>query len=227
MEKPNTQLKLSNRNLDAFYYAHKKKAPGVIFLHDMTGVREVTHKTAELLHREGLQVLVPDLYSEKGAVSYCMRQLFNEYVRNNEPEKNPALGEIQEIIELFKSFENVEETKIGIVGQCLTGGFILHAAIRPEIKAPVVFHHSFGFKGSGIPSNCSAQIQNKVQGHFVNIDVFCPPSRVRKLKEEMGDTLQAHSYSLPHGIPHFFYNTKEGQLAFSRMIGFIKEKLVG
>ena len=203
------KLQLQKRTIDAYFYpADKPHAPGIIFLHDLTGLQKVNHKTAEIIAEGGFNVLVPDLYSEIGMRKYCVSMLFNEMARNNHPNDNEPLNEIFEIIDHFKAYKEVDETQLGIVGQCLTGGFVLHAAMRPEMKAPVVFHHSLGQKGSGMPKGCAALVQNKIQGHFVHIDPFCPPGKVKQLKSELQDQLEPYTYLLPHGIPHLFFKNK-------------------
>ena len=222
------ELPLLNRTIDAYYYAAAStKRPGILFLPDATGVKEVNLKCAEILCKEGnYNVLIPDLYSGGwGMQKYCVQFLFSELVRNNEPTGNAPLAEFFEILDQFKEKERVDKDNIGVVGQCLTGGFVLHAAIRPEVKAPVVFHHSFGWKGSGIPKSCSSLIQHNVQGHFSYIDPLCPTWRVRQLATELEGKLDPHWYALPHGIPHFFFNNKEGKKAFERMTDFFKQQL--
>jgi carboxymethylenebutenolidase len=222
-------LPLSGRNMDAYLYhaAEKGKRPGILFLPDLTGIQKTTHKSAEILSEEGnYQVLIPDLFSGgMGMRKYCMQFFFNALARNNEPEGNIPLKEFFEVLDQFKKMDGVDNDNIGVVGQCLTGGFVLHAAIRPEVKAPVVFHHSFGWKGSGIPKSCSAQINNRVQGHFSKIDPMCPTSRVDKLEKELDGKLERHTYMLPHGIPHLFFNNEQGKLAFERMTEFFNEQL--
>lgn len=220
------KLQLHNREIDAYFYsAGNKKAPGIIFLHDLTGLQAVNHKAAQIISEGGFHVLVPDLYSEMGMKNYCVRVLFNEMVRNNYPNENEPLHEIFEIIDHFKAFKEVDEKQLGIVGQCLTGGFVLHAAMRPEMKAPVVFHHSFGREGSGMPKGCAALVENKIQGHFVYLDPFCPPGRIKQLKQELGDKLEIHNYWLPHGIPHLFFKNKQAKQAFNRMMDFFQQQL--
>jgi len=223
-------LPLLNRTIDAYYYNanSNEKRPGILFLPDLTGIQKTTHKSAEILSNEGnYNVLIPDLYSGGSSLKkYCTQFFFNSLVRNNEPTGNPPLTEFLEILDAFKDFENVDENNIGVVGQCLTGGFVLHAAIRPEVKAPVVFHHSFGLKGSGIPKSCSSLIDKKVQGHFAYIDPMCPVWRVKKLEEELHGNLESNWYNLPHGIPHLFFNNEKGQLAFNRMMSFFETQLV-
>ncbi|MCO5230735.1 MAG: dienelactone hydrolase family protein [Chitinophagales bacterium] len=219
-------LPLSERTLTLEYYSGGEgQKPAVIFFHDIMGIVPALRKTAEALSKIGVHVFLPDLYTDGGA-KYCIRSLFSSVFRNNEPDNNPFLDEVHEIITAINQREDVESNNLGIVGQCLTGGFVLHAAIRDEVKAPIIFHHSFGWKGSGIPSSCSAQIEKQLQGHFCNIDPMCPDTRVKKLKEEIGLQLEDYWYNLPHGIPHFFFNTDQGRDAFERMLAFIKLNLL-
>jgi carboxymethylenebutenolidase len=223
------QIQLQHRNIDAYYFeaAGNRKRPGIIFLPDLAGVKEVNLQSAEILCKEGnYNIVIPDLYSGGTSLQkYCVQFLMNEMVRNNSADNNPPLAEFFELLDHFKTFDNVDEEQIGVIGQCLTGGFVLHAAIRREVKAPVVFHHSFGRSGSGMPKNCSALVENKIQGHFVYLDAFCPPNRIKQLKTELGDKLESYMYALPHGIPHLFFNTTQGKKAFDRMMTFFKSQL--
>lgn len=223
------QLPLLNRTMDAYLYeaSSNEKRPGIIFLPDLTGIQKTTHKCAKILSTEGdYNVLIPDLYSGGSSLQkYCVQFFMNSLVRNNEPTGNAPLAEFFEILDQFKEFSTVDENNIGVVGQCLTGGFVLHAAIRPEVKAPVVFHHSFGLKGSGIPKSCSSLIDKKVQGHFVYVDGFCPVWRVKQLEKELNGNLESHWYNLPHGIPHLFFNNEKGRQAFELMSTFFQEQL--
>lgn len=220
------QIPLIDRVIDVeFFSGGEGKRPSVIFFHDISGVVPTLRQTAEALSAVGVHVFLPNLYTD-GAAKYCVRSLFSSIFRNNEPDNNSFLDEIQDLISKINLREEVEADKLGVVGQCLTGGFVLHAAIRKEVKAPIVFHHSFGLKGSGIPKNCSALINQQVQGHFCNIDPFCPNKRVQKLKEEIGLQLEDYWYNLPHGIPHMFFNTDQGKEAFERMLAFIKLNLL-
>jgi carboxymethylenebutenolidase len=223
------QLPLINRNMDAYFYqaSSLEKRPGILFLPDLTGIQKATHKSAEILCADGdYNVLIPDLYSGGSSLrNYCMQFFMNSLVRNNEPSGNPPLAEFFEVLDQFKELENVDADNIGVVGQCLTGGFVLHAAIRPEVKAPVVFHHSFGLKGSGIPKTCTSLINKKVQGHFAYVDPMCPVWRVKQLETELNGNLETHWYNLPHGIPHLFFNTQQGKQAFERMTAFFESQL--
>lgn len=223
MEK--VKIPLPTRDIDAYFYsAGASKAPGVIFLHDLMGILPTTREVAEALQREGYHVLLPDLFSSMGVLRYCLRTFFDRLALINE-DGVVGLSEVQAIIAFFQNMPYVDGERLGFVGQCLTGGYALHAALYPGIRAPVVFHHSLGIEGSGFPDHCAARLKTKVQGHFSNFDFLCPPSRVRALQEQLQERLEIHHYDLPHAIPHLFRITQEGQRAWQNMLRFFKENL--
>ncbi len=217
---------LSNREIDVHVYQNgAERQPAVIFLPDLTGVGETQLETARLLSLEGFHVFVPDLFSHGGAAQYCLRMFFNRAFLTNEAD-NPGVTEIHELIDRVKSLPFVEGSRLGVIGQCLTGGFALHTALRDDVKAPVVFHHSLGITGSGMPEDKARAICKNVQGHYVQIDPMCPRARVEQLKEQLGGYFEMNYYDwLPHGIPHFFRRTDEGRRAYINMVRFLKMQL--
>jgi carboxymethylenebutenolidase len=220
------QITLSNRTITAHIFrAAASEAPAVIFLPDLTGVGETQLETAALLAGEGFTVVVPDLFSEEGAARYCLRMFFDAAFLTNKAGNQGAV-EVFELIEHVKLMPGIDAGRIGLIGQCLTGGFALHAALRDDIKAPVVFHHSFGLTGSGMPELAGRAICKPVQGHFVQVDPMCPKSRVEQLRDQLGTYLEVNYYDwLPHGIPHFFRRTDEGRRAYINMVRFLKMQL--
>lgn len=220
------KFSLSNREIHVHLFrGGDGNLPAVIFLPDLTGVGEVQLESARLMALDGFHVFVPDLFSIEGVARYCLRMFFNLAFVTNEAD-NPGVREVFEIIDQVKTMPGVDPQRIGLIGQCLTGGFALHAALRDDVKAPVVFHHSFGITGSGMPEDKARAICKPLQGHFVEIDPLCPKSRVEKLKKQVGDYLEINYYNwLPHGIPHFFRRTDEGRRAYINMMRFLKMQL--
>jgi carboxymethylenebutenolidase len=220
------KFSLSNRNINVHIFrGGDQNLPAVIFLPDLTGVGEVQLESARLMALDGFHVFVPDLFSEEGVARYCLRMFFNMAFVTNAAD-NPGVREVFEIIDQVKTMPGVDAARIGLIGQCLTGGFALHAALRDDVKAPVVFHHSFGVTGSGMPAESARAIAKCVQGHFVTIDPLCPKGRVNELKEQLGALLEVNYYDwLPHGIPHFFRRTDEGRRAYINMMRFLKMQL--
>ena len=220
------KFSLSNRNINVHIFrGGDQNLPAVIFLPDLTGVGEVQLESARLMALDGFHVFVPDLFSEEGVARYCLRMFFNMAFVTNAAD-NPGVREVFEIIDQVKTMPGVDAARIGLIGQCLTGGFALHAALRDDVKAPVVFHHSFGVTGSGMPAESARAIAKCLQGHFVTIDPLCPKGRVNELKEQLGAFLEVNYYDwLPHGIPHFFRRTDEGRRAYINMMRFLKMQL--
>ena len=129
------------------------RSPGILFLMEVYGVRPWVLADARDLAAEGYAVLVPDLYSEMGGLRFCLRQFFNAAGRTNANEtEQEALREVFAILEHLKTLPAVDAERIGALGQCLSGGFALHLARRPDVKAPVVYHHSLGITAAGIKS---------------------------------------------------------------------------
>lgn len=217
---------LSQREIDVHVYQNgEENKPAIIFLPDLTGVADSQLETARILALEGFHVFVPDLFSHGGAMRYCMQTIFNMAFVSNAAD-NPGVLEIYDIIDRVKQLPFVDPSRIGVIGQCLTGGFALHCALRDDVKAPVVFHHSFGLTGSGMPEDAARAICKTVQGHYVKIDPFCPKARVDQLKEQMGEYLDVSYYDwLPHGIPHFFRLTDKGRRSYINMVRFLKMQL--
>lgn len=205
------------------------RSPGILFLMEVYGVRPWVLADARDLAAEGYAVLVPDLYSEMGGLRFCLRQFFNATGRSNANEtEQEALREVFAILEHLKTLPAVDAERIGALGQCLTGGFALHLARRPDVKAPVVYHHSLGITGAGIDSADAAEIRQVVQGHFVQRDPFCPRTRQVRLRRLLGDHLDYHLHpGFGHGLRSLLRHTVEGQLTWQQTKDFFAAQLKG
>ncbi|MCS6984399.1 MAG: dienelactone hydrolase family protein [Leptospiraceae bacterium] len=219
------EIPLSKRQLRGYFYkAGDGKKPAILYLHDLLGVQETTHEAAMALSREGFHVLIVDLFSGGGIVPYCLHYVFNTLTLLNE-ENSPGVLEARELVGFLRNRPEVDAQRLGFVGQCLTGGYALHAALWPGVRAPVVFHHSLGLWGSGFPQSCAQRVATTIQGHFSHFDIFCPPWRIAELEKQLGERLERHDYQLPHAIPHLFSRTEEGRRAWHNMLRFFHEKL--
>jgi carboxymethylenebutenolidase len=113
-----------------------------------------------------------------------------------------------------------------MIGMCLTGGFALQMARRPDVDAPVVFHHGFGVGDGGMPRQEAAQVTSTVLGHFAERDPMCPRSRVARLERDLGDRLQAHIYrGVGHGLRSQFRFTSQSAEAWERTLAFFSAQL--
>ncbi|MEM9694914.1 MAG: dienelactone hydrolase family protein, partial [Myxococcota bacterium] len=115
--------------------------------------------------------------------------------------------------------------RLGMVGMCLSGGFVIQMARRPDMAAPVLYHHSLGQEGAGVPDDEPLDDVVRLQAHFARRDVFCPPRRRRRLEERLEGRIDAFTYDLPHGFRSVARSTEGAALAWERTLRFFDEHL--
>lgn len=198
--------------------------PGVVLLHELFGLNSHVRADARSLARHGYLVLAPNLYSGS-ARSYCMKMVFSPQAQQNRGDFAPT-QEVHRCLDFLKT-EPLCNGKLGMIGMCLTGGFVLQMARRDDLTAPVVFHHSFGTRGGGMPSDEAADVKHTILGHFAELDArFCPKARVDKLKADLGDRLIVNMYDgVGHGLRSVFRHTPQGAEAWERTLAFFAEHL--
>lgn len=210
--------------VEIYYPSTAKAAPGILYLHEIYGINDAYRADAKELAARGYLVYLPDLYSGD-ARGYCVRAMVNSVARNNSA-NNPQFAEINELLDVLKN-DPACNGQLGMLGMCLTGGFVIQAAMRSDMKAPVVYHHSFGLQGAGIPLDEEAKLQEiqRMQGHWSRIDPFCPAKRRQRLINKLGDRLDAYIYNIPHGFRSVARKTQAAALAWQRTLEFYDEHL--
>ncbi|MGJ8670862.1 MAG: dienelactone hydrolase family protein [Oceanococcus sp.] len=221
-------LRVNGRDirLEIYRPESQEPGPGILYLHELYGPLDVYKRDAQELAKQGYLVFLPDLYSGDAA-AYCVRALVPKVARNNAAD-NPLLKEVHELLDALKADSMCNE-KLGVVGMCLTGGYVIQAAMRDDVEAPVVFHHSLGLQGAGIPIVEEENLKSikRMQGHWSRLDPFCPAKRRNRLQQKLGERLDAHIYNIPHGFRSVARNTAGAQQAWTRTLAFFEEHLLG
>jgi carboxymethylenebutenolidase len=218
-------IAVGRRTVDVEIYRPEGKGPwpGILLLHELFGLTSQVRADARHLAREGYLVFAPDLYTD-GMRRYCIKYLFSAEALANKGE-GPSVGEIHRLLDVLKAHADCNG-KLGMIGMCLTGGFVLQMARRDDMVAPVVFHHSFGVRGSGIAPADAAEIKHTVQGHFAAGDRLCPKARVEALGRQLGNKLEAYTYEgVGHGLRSQFRHSEQSAEAWQRTLGFFQEHL--
>jgi carboxymethylenebutenolidase len=200
------------RTLDVEVYrpAGRGPWPGVLLLHEMYGLTSQVRADARHLAREGFLVVAPDLYSD-GMGRYCMKVLFA---------RAEQIGEIHHLLDALKSHPDCNG-KLGMIGMCMTGGFVLQMARRSDVAAPVVYHHAFGVRDDE-----AAHIGVTVQGHFAAGDPICPRGKIETLARQLGERLEVNVYQgVGHGLRSAFRHTPQSDEAWQRTLAFFREQL--
>ncbi|MDX1496346.1 MAG: dienelactone hydrolase family protein [Salinisphaeraceae bacterium] len=218
------QVLAQGRHIDVEIYAPKTqgKVPGILYLHELIGLMDCYREDAQELADQGYLVYLPNLYTD-GAARYCVRAMVAEAGRKNRSHSGPNL-EVHDLLDSLKADSRCNG-RLGVIGQCLTGGFVLHMAKRPDVHAPVIYHHSLGMEGSGVPKGESLDEVKLLQGHWARRDPFCPAKRREALIRELGDRVEAHVYDRPHSFRSFKRDSQESKQAWARTLDFFERQL--
>ncbi len=219
------QVSAQGREIDVEVYAPSSDgpAPGILLLHELFGLLDCYREDAQDLADRGYLVYLPNLFTG-GARKYCVRAMVSAAARENRSSAGPN-QEVHDLLDTLK-FDKRCNGRLGMIGMCLTGGFVLHMAKREDMDAPVIYHHSLGLKGAGVPKNDSLGEIRLLQGHWSKIDPFCPAKRRNQLINELGDRVEAHVYDMPHGFRSVSRRMKASAVVWDRTLDFFERQLM-
>jgi carboxymethylenebutenolidase len=197
--------------------------PGVVLLHELFGVTANVRADAADLAAHGYLTWAPNLYTGNVHLQYCIRTFFTrEGLLNRD---SPELREVGAVLDALKA-DPACNRRLGMIGMCMTGGFVLHMATRDDLDAPVVYHHGQGVLGAGVEPEVAARIDGPVQGHFARGDLICPERRARALGRLLGDRLETHWHDRAgHGLRSRFRHTPAGVNAWKATLDFLDRQL--
>ena len=218
-------ITLPTRQIDVEVYAPaqtSEKVPAILLLHELFGILDVYRDDAKDLANRGYLVYVPNLLSG-GAVKYCIRAMVSKAGRINAADSDMN-KEIHVLLDALKA-DPRSNGRLGMLGQCLTGGYVIQMAKREDMLAPVVYHHSLGIQGAGVPNNESLDEVRILQGHWSNVDPFCPTTKRNKLIQQLGDRVEAYTYNMPHGFRSVSRGLPEAKVVWQRTVEFFDRQL--
>jgi carboxymethylenebutenolidase len=201
--------------------------PGVIVIQEWWGLTDHIAGIADRLAAEGFVALAPDLYGGKTThdadeAGRLMSQL---------PE-DQAARDLAGAVDFLLGHEAVTSSKVGAVGFCMGGGFVLLLANQrgDEVGAAVPFYGVGPAAQQADFSNLSAA----VQGHYGLKDDFYPVDQAKaqeeKIRSESGAPVMFHYYDAAHAFhndenPLGTYSEQDAKLAWSRTVDFLRQHL--
>lgn len=218
-------ITLPTRQIEVEVYAPAQtsaKLPAILLLHELFGILDVYREDAQDLADRGYLVYVPNLFSG-GAVKYCIRAMVSKAGRINAADSE-VNQEIHVLLDALKT-DPRSNGRLGMLGQCLTGGYVIQMAKREDMLAPVVYHHSLGIQGAGVPNNESLDEVRILQGHWATVDPFCPATKRNKLIQQLGDRVEAYTYNMPHGFRSVSRGLPEAKVVWQRTVDFFEREL--
>ncbi len=200
--------------------------PGVIVIQEWWGLTDHIADVTDRLAAEGFVALAPDLYGgrtahDAGEAGRLMSEL---------PVETSA-KELGGAVDFLLGHEAVTSSKIGAVGFCMGGGFVLLLAAQQgdKIGAAVPFYGV----GPAVPDTY-AGITAPVQGHYGERDDFYPAKDARaqaeQIAKESGAPVEFHFYDAGHAFHNDLnamgtYSAGDAGTAWNRTVAFLKANL--
>ncbi|MGK7871908.1 MAG: dienelactone hydrolase family protein [Xenococcaceae cyanobacterium] len=237
---------------------YQGNGPAVVIMHELPGMIPECIDLARRIAKEGFTVFLPLLIGKPNqpfsilrtlayTVQICLSREFYCFVkRQSSPITNWLRALCREV------YARCDNRGVGVIGMCLTGGFVLSLMVDEVVMAPVASQPSLPFavtpahkSALGISSEELEKAKERA-AEGVNIlalrfteDRTCPAERFVTLRREFGDaieTIEIDSFKdNPDGIPHnahavltVHFVDREGhptRKAFDRVLTFLKEKM--
>jgi carboxymethylenebutenolidase len=202
------------------------KGPGIIVIQEWWGLTDHIRDVADRLAAEGFVALAPDLMggwiTHDGAEA---AQMMNDLPAETGAEL------LAGAVEYLQSLDAVTSEKVGTIGFCMGGGFVLALAAQQgeKIAAAVPFYGV----GQAVPHSYTG-VRARIQGHYAEADGFYPVEKARaqeqQIREESGADVTFYYYDAPHAFhndenPVGNYRPEQARLAWSRAVDFLKQNV--
>lgn len=200
--------------------------PGVVVIQEWWGLTDHVADLADRLAAEGFVALAPDLYGgkvahdadEAGALMMALPV-------------DQAARDLGGAVDFLLGHDAVTSSKIGAIGFCMGGAFVLLLAAQQgdKVGAAVPFYGV----GPGMPDQY-AGITAAVQGHYAEDDAFYPADQARaqadQIREESGAEVEFFFYPAGHAFHNNedllgTYDEEHATTAWQRAISFLKSRL--
>ncbi|MGB8649425.1 MAG: dienelactone hydrolase family protein [Mycobacteriales bacterium] len=200
--------------------------PGVIVIQEWWGLTDHVAGIADRLAAEGFVALAPDLYGGKTThdadeAGQLMMALPVEQ----------AARDLGGAVDFLLAHDAVTSAKVGTIGFCMGGGFVLLLAAQQgdKVGAAVPFYGV----GPGVPSTY-AGLTAAVQGHYAEQDGFYPVDQARaqeaQIRTESGAPVEFFYYDAGHAFHNDenlvgTYSPENATLAWGRAVAFLRGEL--
>ena len=201
-------------------------AAGVVVIQEWWGLTDHIADVSDRLAAEGFVALAPDLFGGKVAhdsdeAGELMMALPVE----------AAARDLGGAVDFLLAHEAVTSDRVGAIGFCMGGGFVLMLAAQQgdKVGAAVPFYGV----GPAVPDQYQG-ITAAVQGHYAEQDAFYPADAARAQEEQIRNESKAEVEFFFYPAGHAFHNDKDllgtfdaeqAGVAWDRAVRFLKSRL--
>jgi dienelactone hydrolase len=212
---------------------HVGKGPAVLIMHEVTGLDPACVKLAEEIAASGFTAYLPLLFGRLGqpgvlpAMSMCVRREFFLFAAGK---RSPITNWLRDLCTHVHTLRG--GPGIGLIGMCLTGGFVFALCASPAVLAAVSCQPSLPFslfrnakfrKDLGTAPADLDSAKTRVRAEGVDIlgfryssDPLCPAERFEAAELVFGDRFKPTTYPTPdrkHGLPRWAHSVLTGRYA--------------
>ena len=191
----------------AYDASQEGKRPGILVVHEWWGINDYAHKRARMLAELGYTALAVDMYGEGKQATHP--EDASKFAGEVMQHMDVAKARFQAALNLLKSQETVDTTKIGAIGYCFGGGVVLQMArLGTDLDGVVSFHGSIATNNPAQPGLVKAKILVCNGGD----DSFTTPEQIAAFKKEMDDAGVDYQFITYSGAKHSFTNPQADTL---------------
>ena len=200
--------------------------PGVVVIQEWWGLTGHIADVCDRLAGEGFVALAPDLYG--GTTTHDADEAGRLMT---ELPVDQAARDLGGAVDFLLGHQAVTSSKVGAIGFCMGGGFVLLLAAQrgDKVGAAVPFYGV----GPAVPDSYRG-LTAAVQGHYGEHDDFYPADDARRqaeqIRSEAGVEVEFHFYPAGHAFHNDTnklgtYDREQAQLAWSRTVDFLRAHL--
>ena len=201
------------------------RGPGLIVIQEWWGLTSHIADLVDRFAREGFVALAPDLYG--GRTTHDAEEA-GRLMQELPAER--AAADLRGAVDFLVSHEAVTTEKVGAVGFCMGGGFVLSLAAQEgeRVGAAVPFY------GVLQAETDWSGLRAWVQGHYGEQDAFVPAGAVRAqfdaIAAATGTRPELHFYPAGHAFLNDenllgTYDPDQAGIAWGRAVGFLHSVL--
>jgi carboxymethylenebutenolidase len=226
---PRQNVTFASNGNEAHGYLAKPESgsgPGLVVIQEWWGLDDHIAEIVDRFAKEGFVALAPDLFGGRVAhdtdeAGKLMEQL----------PVDQAARDLGGAVDYLLADDSVTSAKVGAVGFCMGGGFVLQLAAQQgdKIGAAVPFYGV----GDAVPQEYNG-ISAPIQGHYAEQDAFYPVEQAREQEQQIRAQSQADVEFFYYPAGHAFHNDKDklgtydeqsAKQAWQRTVEFLKANL--